>query len=392
MKLPAFQMLIAATFLSVFCSCVNKFLDSEAKVIDMNRGVTGLKVSDLVSVQGFTVLEQNNEIDWRGITKMLFKEDGTVVILNYVGDKQDVWLVDQNTGKALLKVGAQNNEEEGYEGLNDIILDQGDIRFCVAGKMAFKNYDFGGNFRSSIKSGIFGEEMEKTPSGEYVVYNEFNSTKISGLNHLIFYDKKGNISKRIYPYLSSQDGNGYDFAGSLTTSNGLWFNPPFCDTVFEIIGYKLQPRYYFDFGQNNMPEQIRQKKLTGWDTQKFSFLSRGFAKIGKFIVFEYYENQKIKLGMFDEMTEQFISFNDAEPDFMLELMRLGDIFPKAQQSFALQIRPSRIKYLLNKNLLDLNALDLNNPGLGASLKNAAQNNVPLIVYISIKPNAQIAKI
>ncbi|HAD14201.1 MAG TPA: hypothetical protein DCF33_17385, partial [Saprospirales bacterium] len=70
----------------------------------------------------------------------------------------------------------------------------------------------------------------------------------------------------------------------------------------------------------------------------------------------------------------------------------GDIFPKAQQSFALQIRPSRIKYLLNKNLLDLNALDLNNPGLGASLKNAAQNNVPLIVYISIKPNAQIAKI
>ncbi|MBN8680844.1 MAG: 6-bladed beta-propeller [Chitinophagales bacterium] len=389
MKIHAFKFLFAVFCFTMLSSCINKFNETEIKKISITQSNPDTKASDLFYLQGFTPMEFGAGLDWRGISKILFKEDGTMIILNYIGDKQDVWLVDQRSGKTLLKIGEQNIDDNGYEGVNDIILDQGEIKFCVAGKMAFMNYDLGGTLRSCVKTGVFGEEMEKTSAGEYVVYNEYNSTKISGLNHLVFYDKDGNITKRISPYLASQDGNGYDFAGSLTSSEGLWFNPPFCDTVYEIAGNKLHPRYFFDFGQTAMPDNVKNKKLTGWDTNKFSFLSKGFAKIGRFIIFEFYDNQKVRLGIYDESTEQFVGFGDFRQDYLFELLRLGDIFPKDAQSFALQIRPSRLNYLLSKNLIDLAALEYHNPGLTVALKNSAQNNVPLILYVGINANAQV---
>jgi len=388
MKHLQFPLLLLLTFVGL--SCQTGLLETELVRIPVNRSSMSQQAKDLFKIDGFTALETGNAIDLRGISKLLFKNE-TVVVLNYVGDKQDVWVFDQHTGKVRNKIGSQSNELDGYEGLNDIVLDGDQIRCSVAGKMAFFNYDLGGNLLSKTQSGVFGEEVERASDGSFVVYNEYNSTKISGLNHLLLYDRSGNLTRRLYPYLEVQDGNGYAFAGSLTASDGIWFNPPFCDTLFEIRKDEMVAQYLFDFGQKAMPENVRQQKMTGWDTERYAFLGEGLAKVGKFLVFEYAEDQKVNLGAFDETTGQFVSFRDLKEDHLFELLQVGDIFPKDQNSFALLLRPSRIKYMLKQNLLDREALTKEYPDLVRALNLVESSNSPVILYLSFIPGAGIDK-
>jgi len=374
----------------VVSSCRTGLLETGLVRIPVNRSSTSQQAQDLFKIDGFTALETGDAIDLRGISKVLFKDE-TVVVLNYVGDKQDVWVFDQHTGKVRNKIGSQSNEPNGYEGLNDILLDEDQIRCSVAGKMAFFNYDLGGNLLSKTQSGVFGEEVERASDGSYVVYNEYNSTKISGLNHILLYDRSGNLTKRLYPYLETQDGNGYAFAGSLTASDGIWFNPPFCDTLFEVRKDEMVAQYHFDFGQKAMPENVRQQKMTGWDTERYAFLGEGLAKVGKFLVFEYAEDQKVNLGVFDETTGQFVSFRDLKEDHLFELLQVGDIFPKDQNSFALLLRPSRIQYMLKQKQLNLDAISKEYPDLAQALNLVELSNSPVILYLSFVPGARIDK-
>lgn len=363
-------------------------MPSEEKIIQVKRYETPLKLSDIALIQGFTQLQSSPEIDLRNITKLLFKDD-KVIALNFTGDKQDLWVFDEKTGRMLHRIGQQNNEPEGYDGLNDVALTGSDLYVSAAGKMAFMQYGLDGAFRSSVKSGIFGEEIEPNNEGELVAYNEFNATDISGLHHLVFYDKKGNVVQRMYPYLQAQDGNGFAFAGSLTASNGLWFNPPFSDTVFEISGRKLHPQFIFDFGEKAMPLQVRAQKLDGWDTDKYSYLSESMVKTGNFFLFKYHDEHRLKLGIFDEISGRFASFRDMQPDGLHELFQLGDLYHKDAYTFALLLQPKRIQYLQQKNLMDMNMLQQQYPELAAALSAYTPESGPMVLYVRIKPETRI---
>lgn len=370
-------------FILPFTACKTTRLDTDIACVPMTQSSTSQSASELLAIEGFTVLKSDTAVDLSRISKIMFKNDKAIV-LNYndKDDKQDIWVFDTKSGLPTAKIGQQDSEAEGYEGLNDIALDGNEIKCSVAGKKSFFNYNLAGKLNSRTPSGVFGEELEYTPEG-WVVYNEYNSTDVSGLNHLVFYDRKGKVTKSAYPYLKAQDGNGYAFAGSLTASNGLWFNPPFCDTVFEIKGSEIVPRYMFDFGERAMPEQQRQKKMTGWDTAEYSFLDEGFAKMDQFVVFQYYDNHRLKLGMFDEEANQFVAFRDLKKDPIYELIQVGRIYPKDKNSFALKILPCRIRYLVNNNLLDLTVLSQSYPALANALKSL--DNSPILLYLSFKP-------
>lgn len=379
-------MLLAA--LAILFSCTNKLISPDEKIVQIKRYETQQKLSDLAHIQGFTAFPANTEIDLRNINKLLFK-DGKVIVLNFTGDAQDLWVFDEKTGQMLHRIGRQTNEPEGYDGMNDVMLKGSDLCISAAGKMAFMQYGMDGAFQSSLKSGIFGEEIELTNQGEIVAYNEFNATEISGLNHLVFYDKNGNVVKRMYPYLKAQDGNGFAFAGSLTASNGLWFNPPFSDTVFEISGRKLYPQFIFDFGEKAMPMNVRNQKLDGWDTDNYSYLSESMVKVGNFLVFKYHDEHKLKLGIFDEISGRFAAFRDMQPDGLHELFQLGDLYPKDEYTFALLLRPNRIQYLQRKNMIDMNILRLQYPELAMALSNYSAESGPIALYIRLKPETRL---
>lgn len=383
----------ALLFVCAATSCNNYLPENGATtIVPMSHSTSGNKLSDILSLDGFTVLETSDNTSLRSVSEVYFK-NGKVIVLDNQTDFQDIWAFDEATGKFLQKIGHQSrNDADGYEGLNDLALNPSsdEIVGLVAGKMAFMHYDQNGNLQKTLPNGVYGDEIEMLANGGYLVYNEYGASDISGLNFLLFYDKEGNLLKRTLSYPERCDGNSYDGVGFLSRSDGtIWFNPPFCDTVFEIEGFKAIPRYQFDFGQSSIPEQLRWRKLTGWDVDEYSYLKEGFVKLGRFVVVQYFDKQRLKIGIFDEQTGKFLSLYEAEKDFLYELAQVGKIFSKENSSFALVLEPRRIRYLFNKKLLDETELAKHHPELLAAVKNNASSNNPIMLYFSFKPGASI---
>jgi hypothetical protein len=382
-------------FIGMTTSCSNLVPEDDAAVVPISHSVSGSNLSDILSLDGFTVLETSTNTSLRSIGEVYF-QNGKIIILDNQTDFQNIWVFDEPSGKFLRKIGRQSEADaEGYDGLNDLALSHtGDeLVGLVAGKMAFMHYDLSGNLRKKLPNGVFGDEIEMLLNGGYLVYNEYGASDISGLNFLLFYDKDGNLMKRMLPYPQACDGNSYEGVGFLSRSEGaIWFSPPFCNTVFEIEGFNAVPRYQFDFGQSSVPESLRWQKLTGWDVDNYSYLREGFVKMERFAIVQYFDKQRFKTGIFDEQTGKFLDLLEAEQDFLYELPQVGRIFHKGNTSFAVVLEPRRISYLLKEKLLDTAELEKQHPDLLEALKNIGSNSNPILLYFSFKPQARIEDI
>ena len=220
------------------------------------------------------------------------------------------------------------------------------------------------------------------PGDHFVAYNEYNATPISGMNHLLFYDAKGNIERRMFPYPESLNNNGYAFSGFLSKSgDGLWFSPPFSDTVFEVGKNTCTPRYVLDFGRQPLRETLANKVADGWDVHNEAYLSEFFVKTGRFILLQFYRDKKISTGIFDEQSGRFLAFRDAPRDYLYELVQLGDMYAKDNTSFALAITPARVRYMVSNGLLDESNLTSRHPELWNALQTVQAGDNPLVLYL-----------
>ncbi|MCB0542989.1 MAG: 6-bladed beta-propeller [Saprospiraceae bacterium] len=385
--MPAFLALL-------FCFCLpdgNNYREGLVpKTILVEHTEQNIMLSDVFVLSGFTLMETGRKYPLRGMNKILF-EDENLYILDNGTDFQNIWVVDEKTGRFTGRIGEQGSTPDAYEGLNDIVLHDGRIACSVAAKMSVVHYDKTGNATGTMKTGIFGEELEYMPGDRLVVYNEYNATPVSGNYHLLFYDRKGNLTKKAFPYAAKQDGNGFAFTGSISNSNGtVWFNPPFSDTVYEITSAgRTIPRFVYDFGSSAIPATLREEKLSGWDTHDYAYVNENFISLGRFVLFGYFSNRRIKLGVFDEFTGKFLAFQDAERDHLYELLQLGDIFPKDNHTFALVLRPSRIEYLKQHYIDDLESVGKVYPKLAEAIWSMDSGSNPLILYLSFLPGASI---
>jgi hypothetical protein len=367
-------------------SCDSSFKNEPSiVVVTVKESSDTQQLSDFLSIDGFTLIESSAPHEVRGFDDMLFAEERMFVLDNST-DFQDIWSFDLN-GFFLGKIGHQSETVvDAYSGLNDISLTPKSNKLCAldAGKTSFKEYDFSGNLQKNLPNGVFGHDMA-FDGDNYVVYNEFGASDISSNFYLLFFNQKGDLLKRLAPYAKDLNGNGYTFSGFMSqSSNSVWFSPPFCDTIYEVFNSKIEPRYVFDFGGQTIPEAIRQRKIDGWDVHNFSYLTEGFIKLGRFSLIEYFSEQRVNLGLFDDSKGTFLSFSGARKDYLTEILRVGQSFPKNVHSFAFVIKPDRIRYMFNKGLLDIDYFTKNNPSLlGALTKANTNGNTSIVLYISI---------
>jgi hypothetical protein len=306
---------------------------------------------------------------------------------------QNIWSFDLNgnyTGQVRQNGQAQ---AEVFGSLNDICLSNSEDEIIAldAGKLSFKRYGLQGDLRSILPNGMYGENVELMRSGNYVVYNEYGASDISKRFHLIFYDENGNLTKRLVPYAEKFEGMAYEFTGFLSRSSGvLWFSPPFNDTIYTVSEKGITPEYYFDFGSLSIPSHMREAKIGGWDVDNFAYIMSSFVKLGNLSVFEYYAGQRVNFGLYDDISGLFLRFDDAKRDEYSELLRVGKIFPKDDQSFALVLDIKRIKYLIQKGVLNFEYFKENHPKLLEDIYIAASNERAFIVlYLSVKPRARV---
>lgn len=383
LRLSAFCTLCILLYLG---SCKTVPADSAITTVRIENPSSGFYLSDIFSLKGFTALKTENMkgIDrFHGISKLLFS-DNKIIVFDNESDFQNIWFFDAVTGELLGKIDHQMYDKE----ISDIDLNKnGEISALVAGKRSFFNYSTEGRLLSTVPNGVIGDKIVCLEDGARLVYNEYSATDISGYHQLLLFDKKGNLQSRIYPYPPGIDNFAYTLSGFISKSdNTVWFAPPFCDTVYEVAGKKLTPRYTFDFGRDAVPEALRSQKISGWDVHQNAYLSEDFVKTGHFLIFDYFKNQKMNIGLFDEKNMQFYKTKDASKYYLYGLLGYGRLFPKDDHTLAFLLTGPQLKYLFEQNAIDLEATGREHPALYRVLSEVKETgkSEPLILYLSVK--------
>lgn len=391
-----FFILIVLAFIN--CKSNTTDFSSEAIKIQVSDNPPTQYLSDFFKLDGFILLEEsgNSKIRSDRNTKLVFI-DNKLLVLDNMTEFQDVWVFDKSDGKYSGKIGFQNeNDENGYDGLNDIAYNKSDnfIRFCSSAKMHFMDYSADGMLQSTQSSGIIGEETEWLSNGkEMVVYNELNANDISGSNYLIFYDRQGNLLKKSLPYSPDLNGYGYTFTGFLSKSGKhLFFAPPFSDTLFEILSKdQITPRYILDFGSLSIPENIRNKRIYGENVHDNAYLSNQCIQVGKFLIFEYFHQGIVSLGLYDTTNNMFMDFNHSKKDALYDLLQLGELTSVDDNTFAFAISPARLKNLIKNNSIDEPMINSLSVGLWEKIQQGSrQDKNMLILYFKVSPDAAVA--
>jgi hypothetical protein len=394
MKISILNFFSLALLLVSANSCKNDLENSYSAPLKVSVDKSGINqtLSDLFMLDGFTCIESNKAKEIRGIEDVVFTE-GKIFILDNLSDFQNIWSFNER-GDFLGTIGQQSESmPEGYGGLNDFCLSSSghEILGLDAGKLSFKHYDLSGTLLKNLPNGVYGENIEATADGGYIVYNEYGASDVSKHFHLLFFDKSGNLVKRLFPYNEELEGMAFNFSGFIgKSSNTVWFSPPFCDTIYSVSPKGIIPEYFFDFGQSAIPSQLREHKIDGWDVDNYAYITSTFIKMGKFSVFKYFADQRSVFGVFDSNTGNFMSFNDAKKDAYTELLKVGKLFQKDDNSLAFVLESKRIKYLSDRNLLDTPYFESNFPELLKAIKTVNNNNGgTLILYLKMKPEANI---
>ncbi|MCC6462993.1 MAG: 6-bladed beta-propeller [Saprospiraceae bacterium] len=368
-----------------FSACRNDTPDSTLTTISVLQSDNNQKLSDWLHLEGFTSLHVSDMqgIDrFRSASKVLFA-NGKIIVLDRDTDFKTVWLFDANSGARLGKIDYRNDGAPG--GLQDIaLLSNDELCTLEPQERGFRRYGLDGQYHGSLANGVVGDRLLCRPNGDYIVYNEYCATPVSGYHQLLYFDRAGNLSRQACPYPEAVDNSGYLFSGFLSASNqSAWFSPPFCDTVYELVQSKIVPRYVFDFGGASVPEQLRSSKVSGWDLDAYAYLSEDFIKINDIALFKYFSNQRVHLGFYNERSKVYLNCRNAAQDGFSELLN-GAVFPKGDNAFAVVLSPARIKYLLEHQRVDMEQLKTLSPELQAALAriDPAGPIDPLLLYFS----------
>jgi hypothetical protein len=357
--------------LLLLAACSPIASDVLVQTISVKKSLNGFHCSDVLQLEQFTLLSQKDNPQLRGIDKVICR-DGQMLVLDNLTDFDNLWLYKAASGKLVRSIGTYGKAAEQYEYINDVCWSgpDGDIVISEPSKTSFLHFNASGQYLKSVRNGVFGEEVALDASGNYIVYNEYNATPVSGLKHLLFYDARGNLEHNAYPYAPALDGNGFMFAGSLhAMPQALYFNPPFCDTIFRVVEHQLYPEFVADFGNDAIPYQLRsQKKLEGYDVDGNAFLNEDFFTAPDFTLIGFHQQGKVCKGIFDHHSGAFLNFREAIRDNLYELVIVGKIFPGAAPgAFGVVLTPQRLAYLLQNQLLNLEQLRASAPELAQAL-------------------------
>lgn len=340
--------------------------------------------SDKIAVSGFLTLNMESLRDFHHMDKVVFSANH-IYVLDCQTDFHNVFIFDRSTGGFLGRAGRQVSDENAFESIRDMAVSgNGEVTLLGDAKRAFYNYTPDGIYRSKLMNGMIGDKLARASDGSYFVYNELSETPLTGNHRLMVYDAKGNLLKRMQPFDRRLENWGYEFSGFLSSSGDrIWYSPPFCDTIFEVQKQAVIPRFRLDFGQQSIPDDLRNHKLNGSELSDFGFLNERFVQIGHHVLFEYQLQDKIRVGLFDEARQAFSDMEMLKPDALSPLFRHGILMPKDQEEFALVLSPASLFQLQEKEAFrtELSALM---PGLGEAVFDA-KGQKALVVFCRFKP-------
>jgi len=229
------------------------------------------------------------------INKIIF-HDGHIFILD---TKQKAVFKFSYEGELKERYFSFGKGPKEYTDITDFTIDKesGDVIMLdgVVGKELIK-YDNKGNFIKKYKIPFGSANFHQLDEG-YIFYCGNHRSSENGLNDNYFYnivvtDEKFNVIDKMAPISSIWDGRRYIFKNITAFSqygNSVFFQMPMPNdnTVFEVKDNSVQPKYRFDFGNDNLANLLQESKSLKEIISKIDESSLAHNLNG------YFENEKI---------------------------------------------------------------------------------------------------
>lgn len=327
------------TLLLVVYSCTSQLEDPalpEALIRINTKKAKGNHISNIINWTKVLPLETTTSSLIRGVNKLAFSNNN-IFVLNRPGREDERLMVfDFKTGSYLRDIGKAGIGPTDFKGLRDFYIDPEteEVVCLVAARMAIMFYDQFGQHLRSKRTGLFGSEFEKIEEG-FLVYNEHNSTDMSGFNYLIRMNQEGIISDKMQSYPSGREGLGQGETGFITKGhNGeILYGAPFSDTIFQVVDEGLLPRFIFDLNGPSPPISIINDKdaLLRGELMGYAHLHHVVASTKETFMFEYIHDKRRKKGIYNRLSG-VLHLDEAEDDFINFLFKSCNYFTQYNQT------------------------------------------------------------
>lgn len=296
----------------------------------------GHHFSDVITWTKVLPLETSTSSLIRGIDKLEFSNNN-IFVLNRPGREDERLMVfDFETGSYVRDIGKAGIGPTDFKGLRDFYIDAetGEVVCLVAARMAIMFYDQSGQHLRSKRTGLFGSEFEKIGES-FLVYNEHNSTDMSGFNYLIRMNQEGIISDKMQSYPMGREGLGQGETGFITKGyNGeILYGAPFSDTIFQVVDKGLIPRFIFDLNGPSPPVSVINDKdaLLRGELMGYAHIHHVVASTKETFMFEYIHDKRRKKGIYSRLSGA-LHLDEAEDDFINFLFKSCNYFTQYNQT------------------------------------------------------------
>lgn len=346
-----------------------------------------IQLKDIVVPTGFVVLSKSG---WsESLDKLLFLKEGILVICSKENSQYKEACLFSESGN-FKRVISSKDPVDSF-GVWSMASWGDEFTLFYPDRHAFSTYTNLVTKPRILPINAFGDMIERTTDGTYVLYNEHNPSEKEGLYYLNLYNKNGELIRKEMPFSHVKDGFGYQLSGFLAKSGrDVLFSPRFVNTIYEVTSTSCTPRYEFDFG-DNIPKSIVDNDFWGNEVFEYSFLGERFIRIGNMLLFDYTFKGKRSRGMFDEKTGQAIDLGSIQSDYFLKLLSRGTILSKDDDEFVLALSTWQLQSLKNGNDIDQTALNQACKDLGNTLTKVAKDGNAVLIYFTYKQGACIPK-
>ncbi|MFZ2286175.1 MAG: 6-bladed beta-propeller [Bacteroidales bacterium] len=290
--------LLATSGLAVLCFC-NTACTKQNQVdftrisIDPENAGT-LKYSEIYSKIEILPIETDTAFLIDEVQKLIVEND------KYFFQCNNKILVFNSTGRPLYKIDNVGKGPGEYIAIGDIILDEGRLELYDSKQRKIIQHDENGRYLNEWRCGIDAYSFVKLNSDLYAFYvgagGYYNNTN---KKLLVFSRKKGKVIDGFIetPEYEMEYMHFADLVNFQQYKEDIYFLYSFNDTIYNITGNGISPRYFIDFGKYRLPHRYLEGKYNGIEAffsdclkSGSAFKLMGFFESDEYIISSFFYN------------------------------------------------------------------------------------------------------
>lgn len=377
--------------LILMVSC-NTFQDKTVKTgipteilpLNINPIFKGKTLSDFTEIKSIIPLHGIKSSELLSTISKVVVFNGSFFILDRNFSKLYVFDL---KGEFKYSIGDLGEAPGQYQNINDFYIDK--IKNIIVlysnDSMSIFTYNLSGKFIERVKLPFFGYSFAQLDSTSYLFYTNFNRTE---KRYNIFETNlEGEIFSEKFPY--SEDQNmGIGFSGFLVPSsvaNEYNLSIGLSDTVFNISRNKIQAKYFFNFNDKNLKNDIRLNHnaffKNGLD---YSLLRNNFIETNDVCFYDYQHNRVINYGFFFKSSFQNYNFNRQRQEDFFEKIINVPVGTVDNEIFISFLDTEIVRLFIKENPKLFSQIRDKQPLLYEAVKQNKDNLSPILVTFSLQ--------